>query len=64
MPRWIQARVAQVAAKVVISAVPYRSGEAWNESAYSNPDFDAKLEKALAMPDPKERKLQMKDLEK
>ena len=32
----------------------YRSGEAWNESAYSNPEFDAKLaearQKVLAQP--------------
>jgi peptide/nickel transport system substrate-binding protein len=49
---------------VQVLALAYRSGEAWNESAYSNPDFDAKLEKALATPDPKERKAQMKDLEK
>ena len=29
-------------------ALAYRTGEAWNETAYSNPDFDAKLAKALA----------------
>jgi peptide/nickel transport system substrate-binding protein len=44
-------------------ALGYRTGEAWNETAYSNPAFDAKLEKALATPDPKDRKLIMKDLE-
>jgi peptide/nickel transport system substrate-binding protein len=49
---------------VQVLALAYRTGEAWNESAYSNPEFDAKLEKALATPDPKERKQQMKDLEK
>ena len=41
----------------------YRTGEAWNETAYANPEFDAKLEKALAAPDPKDRKVIMKDLE-
>ena len=48
---------------VQVLALAYRSGEAWNESAYSNPEFDAKLEKALAIPDPKERKVVMKDLQ-
>jgi peptide/nickel transport system substrate-binding protein len=45
-------------------ALAYRSGEAWNETAFSNPEFDAKLEKALAVPDPKDRKALMADLEK
>lgn len=44
-------------------ALGYRTGEAWNESAFSDPAFDAKLEKALATPDPKDRKEIMKDLE-
>ena len=48
---------------VQVLALAYRSGEAWNESAYSNPEFDAKLEKALAIPDPANRKVVMKDLE-
>jgi peptide/nickel transport system substrate-binding protein len=48
---------------VQVLALAYRSGEAWNESAYANPEFDAKLEKALAVPDPKARKDVMKDLE-
>ena len=44
-------------------ALAYRSGEAWNETAYSNPDFDAKLEQALAIPDPAKRKSPTKELE-
>jgi peptide/nickel transport system substrate-binding protein len=44
-------------------ALAYRSGEAWNETGYSNPDFDAKLEQALAMPDPGKRKSPTKELE-
>ena len=48
---------------VQVLALAYRTGEAWNESAYSNPEFDATLEKALAIPDPKARKVVMKDLE-
>jgi len=31
---------------VQIYALAYRTGEAWNESAHSNPDFDAKLDEA------------------
>jgi peptide/nickel transport system substrate-binding protein len=48
---------------VQVLALAYRTGEAWNETAYSNPEFDAKLEKALAIPDPNDRKVNMKDLE-
>ena len=48
---------------VQVLALAYRTGEAWNETAYSNPEFDAKLEKALAIPDPNDRKVIMKDLE-
>ena len=48
---------------VQVLALAYRTGEAWNESAYSNPEFDATLEKALAMPDPKDRKVITKKLE-
>jgi peptide/nickel transport system substrate-binding protein len=49
---------------VQVLALAYRTGEAWNETAYSNPEFDAKLEKALAIPDPKDRKVVTADLEK
>ena len=49
---------------VQVLALAYRTGEAWNETAYSNPEFDAKLEKALAIPDPNDRKSLMADLEK
>jgi peptide/nickel transport system substrate-binding protein len=49
---------------VQVLALAYRTGEAWNETAYSNPEFDAKLEKALAIPDPNDRKVIMADLEK
>ena len=33
---------------VQIVALAYRTGEAWNETAYSNPEFDKKLNAALA----------------
>ncbi|RUM98925.1 ABC transporter substrate-binding protein [Pseudaminobacter arsenicus] len=48
---------------VQVLALGYRTGEAWNESAYSNPEFDAKLEEALAISDPDKRREVMKDIE-
>jgi ABC-type transport system substrate-binding protein len=44
-------------------ALAYRTGEAWNESGYSNPDFDAKLKVAFATPDVEKRRAAMKDIE-
>lgn len=41
---------------VQIWALAYRSGEAWNEFGYSNPEFDAVLEKALATADVEKRR--------
>jgi peptide/nickel transport system substrate-binding protein len=48
---------------VQVLALGYRSGEAWNETAYANPDFDAKLKQALSLADPAQRKEVMKDVE-
>lgn len=48
---------------VQVLALAYRTGEAWNETAYSNPDFDKKLNAALAMSDAAKRKELMKDIE-
>ena len=48
---------------VQILALGYRTGEAWNESAFSDPTFDAKLQEALSMSDPAKRREVMKDLE-
>ena len=48
---------------VQVLALAYRTGEAWNETAYSNPDFDAKLNKALSVNDPAKRRELMKDIE-
>lgn len=42
----------------------YRSGVAWNETAYSNPKFDALLDKAGGILDPMERRAVMAELEK
>jgi len=44
---------------VQIWALAYRSGEAWNEFGYSNPEFDAVLEKALATADIEARRALM-----
>ncbi|MEI9424089.1 ABC transporter substrate-binding protein [Mesorhizobium sp. Cs1299R1N1] len=48
---------------VQVLALAYRTGEAWNETAYSNPDFDAKLKKAFSVSDPAKRRELMKELE-
>lgn len=48
---------------VQVLALAYRSGEPWNESAYSNPDFDAKLAQALATADVEARRVIMADLQ-
>lgn len=48
---------------IQVIALAYRTGEAWNESAYSNADLDAMIEKALTMPDPDDRRTVMKDIE-
>jgi peptide/nickel transport system substrate-binding protein len=49
---------------VQVLALAYRSGEAWNEAAYSNPDFDKKLNAALAVADAGKRKAMMEEVEK
>jgi peptide/nickel transport system substrate-binding protein len=48
---------------VQIYALAYRTGEAWNESGYSNPDFDAKLAVALATADVEARRVIMAELQ-
>lgn len=49
---------------VQIWALAYRSGEAWNEFGYSNPDFDALLTQALATADVEKRRALMATGEK
>lgn len=49
---------------VQVYALAYKSGEAWNESAHSNPDFDAKLSEALGIFDPEARRPLMAELQK
>jgi len=46
---------------VQILALAYRTGEAWNETAYSNPEFDKVLGKALAIADADKRREVMKE---
>ncbi|MBE2277366.1 MAG: ABC transporter substrate-binding protein [Rhodobacteraceae bacterium] len=48
---------------VQVLAVAYKSGEAWNESAFANEEFDAKLSEALAIADADKRREVMKRLE-
>jgi peptide/nickel transport system substrate-binding protein len=42
----------------------YRSGAVWNETHFSNKDFDAALDKAMGIVDPKERSKAMEPVEK
>lgn len=49
---------------VQVLALGYRTGEAWNETAWSNPEFDKKLGEALAVADAEKRKALMQDIEK
>ena len=46
-----------------ILGLAYRSGEAWNEAAFSNADFDAKLAEANSIADADKRREVMKDLQ-
>ncbi len=41
---------------VQVLVLAYKSGEAWNESAHSNPEFDAVLEQAVGVFDADERR--------
>jgi peptide/nickel transport system substrate-binding protein len=49
---------------VQIYSLAYRSGVAWNETAFNNADFDAGLAKALSIADADARREVMADLEK
>lgn len=48
---------------VQVLALAYRSGEAWNESAFSNEAFDAALNKALSIADADTRRETMAEIE-
>ena len=45
-------------------ALAYRSGAAWNETAWSDPECDALLDQALALPDPDTRRTLMEAIER
>ncbi|UYP67564.1 ABC transporter substrate-binding protein [Thalassobacter stenotrophicus] len=49
---------------VQVYALAYKSGVPWNETAFSNANFDAGLAEALATPDAKQRSEVMKGLQK
>ena len=49
---------------VQILALAYRSGEAWNESAFSNAEFDAALAEAMAIADADKRREVMANIQK
>ena len=48
---------------VQVLALAYRTGEAWNESAFSNAEFDEQLGKALSIADAAERSKVMERVE-
>ncbi len=49
---------------IQVIAIAYRTGEAWNEAAYSNPELDALVGEALAIADAEKRKDVMGKIEK
>jgi len=48
---------------VQVLNLAYRSGVAWNETNYSNPEFDKTLDQAGAILDPNERRVVTRKLE-
>ncbi len=44
-------------------ALAYRTGGTWNETGYANPDFDAKLDKAMTVADVEERRKLMAEIQ-
>ncbi|MCR9148696.1 MAG: ABC transporter substrate-binding protein [Rhodobacteraceae bacterium] len=49
---------------VQVLALAYKSGVAWNETAFNNAEFDALLAKAMSIADADERRVVMADIEK
>ena len=47
----------------MVLSLGYRTGASWNESAYSNPEFDKALDDAEAQLDVEERKGKMEKVE-
>jgi peptide/nickel transport system substrate-binding protein len=48
---------------VQVVAIAYRTGEAWNEAGYSNPELDAAIGEALSIADAEKRKGVMEKIE-
>lgn len=48
---------------VQVLALAYRSGEAWNEFGWANPEFDALLDEALSIADADKRRVVMAKIE-
>ncbi len=48
----------------MVLSLGYRSGVPWNETGYSNPEFDAALDEAEAVLDPDERRKKMEKVQK
>ncbi len=48
---------------VQVYALAYKTGGSWNETGYSNPEFDDLLEQSYAISDPDERSVVMKQME-
>ncbi|WP_425100663.1 ABC transporter substrate-binding protein [Tropicibacter sp. S64] len=48
---------------VQVLALAYRSGEAWNEAGYANPEFDTLLNEALSIADVEKRRAVMEKVE-
>ncbi|WP_206607748.1 ABC transporter substrate-binding protein [Ferruginivarius sediminum] len=48
---------------VMVLNLAYRSGQAWNESNYANPEFDKALDEANGILDPNERRKKMEEVE-
>jgi peptide/nickel transport system substrate-binding protein len=48
---------------IQVVSIAYRTGEAWNEAAYSDPALDAKINEALTIADAEKRRVVMKDVE-
>lgn len=48
---------------VQVLALAYRSGEAWNESDFADPAFDALLDQAMGLPDADDRRKIMAELQ-
>ncbi len=49
---------------VQVLALAYRSGEAWNEAGYANPEFDTKLNEAMSIADADARREVMAEIQK